>query len=108
MGITDFFDNLQIQHIYNSAMDQCERIDAAKAKCESAYSSIHCYLQALSENWQGESATAVYEKLETLNSQLQGIIDSLSTISETMCAQANEVNTEWPSLIASKMDAGGE
>lgn len=98
-----YIEKAQLKRIYSNAIAQCRQIDEARAKCESALGSINCYLQSLSESWQGDGATAAYEKLEELKQQLNSSIEAISALSAEMYAQAEAVNTEWYYLNSAKM-----
>lgn len=103
MNELGYFDQMKLNRIYNSAIDQCKRVDKAKEKCESACSAINCYIQSMSESWRGDGATAVCEKLEELKAQINRSVEALTALSAEMYVQAGKVKTEWPALNIEKM-----
>lgn len=100
MNELGYFEQMKLNRIYNSAIDQCERVGKAKTKCLEAYTAIRNYLSSIDDGWYGDGAVSVRDKYNELQSELSAIYNSMVELKIMMDKDAEVVNTEWPALVA--------
>ena len=98
MGIIQF---VKVSIEYNQMMDQAQRLEDAADQCSEAAAKIRSKTADMLDNWQGDAATAMFQKLVDILKESNAIQQELRTAAAQLRRKAEAIKSVDDSAASS-------